>query len=286
MDDEGSAATFRGPLALALRGDGTLYVAEQGSGLPRGIDPAGRVQTWRVTPEPGALRGLLPAPGGALYATTEREGLIVLAPGGTFSVLAAGDRAGTLSNPRGLALLPSGPLVVADTGSHTIRRVTPAGEVEVLAGGGSGFADGPLPVARFRSPEGVAVRPDGAVVVADTGNNAIRAILPGGGVSTLAGGREGKLDERKNLAMFRRPRGVAVDAAGNVFVADTDNHCIRRLTPDGTVTTLAGGDPGYQDGDGAAAKFRAPHAIAVDAAGTLYVADLGNHRIRRLAPLR
>jgi sugar lactone lactonase YvrE len=153
------------------------------------------------------------------------------------------------------------------------------------AGYAAGYADGLAAEAKFNSPRSVAVDGVGKVYVADTGNHCIRLISPDGQVSTLAGANEpGYVDGQGSEARFNFPSGIAVDADGNLYVADTANHSIRKIMPDGEVTTLAGnGEPGNVDGPGADARFRAPEGIAIDGKGNVYVADTGNHRVRKIA---
>ncbi|GAA4042836.1 hypothetical protein GCM10022409_30970 [Hymenobacter glaciei] len=142
--------------------------------------------------------------------------------------------------------------------------------------------------ARFYGPAGVAVDAAGTVYVADTGDNTIRKISPAGRVGTLAGykGISGNDDGIGAAAYFVGPTDVAVDAAGTVYVADTGNNTIRRISPAGEVSTWAGiaHTEGNRNGTGAAARFNSPVGIAVDVTGTVYVADAGNHRIRRITP--
>jgi len=162
---------------------------------------------------------------------------------------------------------------------------TPA--VRLLAGtGGDGHRDGDAFEAAFSDPFAVAVGPDGAVYVADAGEaNAIRRITPEGNVSTIAGGTEGFADGVGAAARFNTPSGLAVDAKGVVYVADTANHAIRRVDPSGRVTTVAGnGVPGWQDGPGASARFNGPIGIALDARGRLLVSDTYNDRVRVISP--
>jgi DNA-binding beta-propeller fold protein YncE len=163
--------------------------------------------------------------------------------------------------------------------------VSPAGDVTTLAGAGvRGYADGPAAQARFAEPEGVAVDAAGNVYVADGGNHRIRKITPGGEVTTVAGATFGFRDGPAEAARFNTPRGLAVDAAGSILVADAGNHRVRRITPDGAVTTVAGsGEKGYDNGPGRQARFNEPFGVAVDAAGNIYVADLNNYRIRKVA---
>ena len=158
--------------------------------------------------------------------------------------------------------------------------------VHLLAGDGQdGALDGAAPASRFSDPYGVAIGPRGAIYVADGGEaNRIRVVQPDGAVSTLAGGKEGFVDGLGAAAAFNTPSSIALDHLGNLYVADTGNHAIRRIAPDGAVTTLAGnGSPGYVDGIGRAAQFNGPVGIAVDDAGIVYVADTYNDRIRRIA---
>lgn len=161
-----------------------------------------------------------------------------------------------------------------------------AARVHLLAGDGQdGVLDGAAPASRFSDPYGVAIGPRGAIYVADGGEaNRIRVVQPDGAVSTLAGGKEGFTDGLGTAAAFNTPSAIALDHLGNLYVADTGNHAIRRIAPDGAVTTLAGnGSPGYADGIGRAAQFNGPVGIAVDDAGIVYVADTYNDRIRRIA---
>ena len=136
---------------------------------------------------------------------------------------------------------------------------------------------GPDPRAHFSSPGGVAVDGHGNVFVADSGNDTIREVTPSGVVTTFAGqaGVQGSADGAGTNALFNQPRSVAVDTSGNVLVADTSNHTIRKITPAGTVTTLAGKAlaPGSMDATGTNAQFSFPAGVAVDAAGNAYVAD-------------
>jgi sugar lactone lactonase YvrE len=159
--------------------------------------------------------------------------------------------------------------------------------VTLLAGDGHiGWRDGPTAEARFADPYGVALDPHGLIYVADAGaGDRIRVIHPDGGVQTLAGGQRGFADGAGAAARFDTPSSVALDAVGDLYIADTGNHAIRKMTPDGHVTTLAGtGQPGWRDGTGSVAQFNGPVGIAIDAAGRVLVADTYNDRIRAIAP--
>jgi len=163
--------------------------------------------------------------------------------------------------------------------------------ITTLAGsvGSTGSADGIGSAARFRQPNGVAVDSAGNVYVADTENHTIRKITPAGLVSTLAGtaGSEGSADGIGSAARFKYPAGVAVDSAGNIYVADTENNTIRKITSGGLVTTFAGsaGTSGSANGSGAAARFSGPVDVTVDSAGNVYVADNYSHIIRKITSL-
>lgn len=191
--------------------------------------------------------------------------------------------------PSGIAITPDGDFYVSDTGNHIIRKLTLAGTVTTLAGipGQSGFTDGNGPAARFNSPLGIAVGTNGTIYVADTGNQTIRKIASSGGVTTLAGSPEhwGSTDGVGPAARFNGPLGVALDDQGNLFVSDSFNHTIRRITPEGAVSTWAGqpGVDGCVDGEATASRFNKPAELAMDRRNNLFVADSGNHIIRKIS---
>jgi sugar lactone lactonase YvrE len=179
---------------------------------------------------------------------------------------------------------------VADSANNEIRKITTDGVVTTLAGftGHPGNADGTGGNARFRNPWDVAVDSLGNVFVADMSNDAVRKITPDGQVTTLAGqaGVSGTADGFGSDARFNDPFGVAVDAAGNIYVSDTGNNSIRKITPGGMVTTLAGlpGYAGNDDGSAGTARFWNPQGLTVDAAGNIYVADTSNNTVRKITP--
>jgi len=192
------------------------------------------------------------------------------------------------SAPLGIAIDAGDNLIVADFHNHRIRRIDPQGNVTTIAGAVRGYQDGAGIGARFYGPAGVALDPAGNIIVADYGNNRIRQIGPNGRVTTIAGsGAYGYANGSGLSAKFARPSGVVVDGAGNIYVADADNHLIRKIDANRNVTTLAGSTPGYADGPGSNAQFNfyggAPQ-LCFDANGNLIVADFFNNRIRQVAP--
>jgi streptogramin lyase len=188
------------------------------------------------------------------------------------------------ADPFGIAIARDGTIYVADGGnSNRIRRIG-EGFVTTFAGGEEGFADGQGRHARFHTPSALAIDDEGNLLVADTGNHAIRKISPDARVTTIAGtGVAGYRDGPARQAQFDAPIGVAVDARGQVFVADSYNDRIRRIGVDGRVVTIAGaGTFGFADGASSAARFDTPSAVAVFPTGEVFIADTGNDAIRRI----
>jgi sugar lactone lactonase YvrE len=198
-----------------------------------------------------------------------------------------------LTHPYGVVVDASGTLYFSEFSGHRVRKVTRDGTISTYAGtgeAGHGGDDGPAASAHLNYPRGVAVDSTGALYIADAGNHRVRKVAADGTISTVAGtGRAGFSGDGApaTAAELDRPYGVAVDGAGCVYIADHNNHRIRRITPDGTISTFAGtGEPG-SEGDGAdagSAQLKEPHAVVVDGTGALYIADAGNHRVRRVAP--
>jgi len=260
-DATGTAASFNYPTDVAVDSSGNIYVADKNNNKIRKITPAGVVTT---------LAGSADNSSGSVDGT------------GT---------AASFNFPSGLALDSSGNIYVADYSNNKIRKVTPAGVVTTLAGStdnSSGSADGTGSAAKFNGPSGVALDSSGNIYVADLKNQKIRKITPAGVVTTLAGSADnssGSVDGTGTAASFNYPTGVAVDSSGNIYVGDFNNHKIRKITPDGVVTTLAGsGTAGGVDGTSSEASFSYPAGVALDSSGNVYVADYGNHKIRKITP--
>jgi hypothetical protein len=198
--------------------------------------------------------------------------------------------AARFDHTNGVATDSAGNVYVADRFNHTIRKITRAGAVSTLAGtaGVEGSTDGTGAAASFSDLRGVAVDSTGNVYVADSGNNTIRKITLARVVTTLAGtaGVKGSTDGIGAAARLNNPYGLAAHSAGNIYVTDAGNYTIRKITPAGMVTTLAGtaGARGSIDATGAAARFSFPLGVATDSAGNVYVADALNYTIRKITP--
>jgi sugar lactone lactonase YvrE len=291
--------TFRRPFVKretsipAARRAGALFL------LPQCLDlsPPGRAAVLR-------LAALLLA---GFSSRAALQAQILAPPDGVVTLAGAAGSAGStegtgsfgrFASPSDIAIDAAGTLYIADTSNNTVRKVTlitqdsidpfmPVGVVTTLAGqaGISGHSDGSSS-ATFNHPAGVAVDSAGNVYVADTDNNEIRKVTMAGVVSTVAGqaGVNGSSDGTGTAASFNGPSGIVADAAGNLYVADTLNHTIRRVTSAGVVTTIAGGagTSGFVDATGSAAKFHGPQGLALDASGNLFVADTNNNAIRKI----
>jgi sugar lactone lactonase YvrE len=181
----------------------------------------------------------------------------------------------------------NGNYYISDPQNSKIRKMTADGTVSTYTGmAGPGYTNGNLSTAKFGNPYDVAFDKAGNMYVTDLGLNNIRKIASDGTVSNFAGdilGNSGSTDATGTAARFNRPIGIALDANDNVFVVDAQNNKIRKITPAGVVTSLAGsGSMGSADGNGAAASFNVPYSIVIDAGGNLYVTDAGNNKIRKI----
>jgi len=208
-----------------------------------------------------------------------------VAGSGVVGYVDATGTAAQFNHPEGVVVTAAGDLLVADTDNNRIRKISPAGVVTTVAGSGeSAFADGTGAAASFFFPYNVALDAAGVAYVSDESNHRVRKMTPAGVVSTLAGsGAEGHADGVGAAAVFNYPSGIAVDPSGNVYVGDYVNSRIRRITPAGVVTTFAGGaETDYVDGPALTARFNFAASVATDAAGNVYVGDLGNVRVRKI----
>lgn len=264
VDGVGTNARFSGSWWIGMGGlardrDGMLYVADTGNRCIRKVTPDGVVTTWAGAPGHGGSVDGLPFQARFL-------------------------------KPAAIAIDRNGWFYVADADDHTIRKISPFGDVTTLAGshGLSGTNDGSGSGALFSSPMGVAVDAYGTVFVADAGNCTIRKITPGGLVSTLAGypGISAVVDGLGAQARFHSPYSVAVDSNSNLYVTECFAHVVRKVTANGHVSTLAGLPmvSAFADGQGTAAMFNQPTQISIDGDGMLHIADRNNSCIRKMTP--
>lgn len=312
-DGASTLAQFNRPYGVALDSVGNVYVADSQNSTIRKITPSGVVSTIAGT---AGLIGTTDATGssarfdfplgiaveasGALWITDSvRHTIRKISSTGVVTTLAgqpgspgATDATGTsarFNGPKGIGLDSFGDAYVADHVNHTIRKITSTGVVTTFAGvaGSAGSTDATGTSARFNSPSGVAVDSAGNCYVADTSNHVIRKITSTGAVTTFAGtaGVIGSTDATGASARFNYPSGIAVDSNGYVYVGDHFNHTIRKITPTGTVSTLAGaaGLIGSINATGGSARFNYPYGLAVDPNGNIFVADVENHSIRKIA---
>ncbi len=312
-DGKGRSARFSTPGGLRVDKSGSIYVADSENFAVRKVTRDGVVTTVAGVPgtsgstDGPAATALFAGIGGVAFdasgnlfvADSGNFTIRKITPAGVVSTLAgvAGTRgdvdgAGSLArlyDPQNLAVDGAGTIYVADGQGNVIRRITPAGVVSTLAGSGAaGSADGTGVAAQFNDPTGVAVDASGTIYVADNGNDTIRVVTPAGAVTTLAGSplSAGSADGSGSAARFDSPAGLGVDGSGNLFVADSGGDTIRKVTPGGFVSTVAGvaGAAGSVDGLALNSRFNTPGDVTVGDDGVVYVADALNSTIRRLIP--
>jgi hypothetical protein len=256
-DGTGTVARFNEPSDLVINDDGSFLLTDTSNASLRKVTTAGVVTTFAGT---SGSKG-----------STDGTGA-----------------AARFSAPVGITRDTAGNVYVADQTNHVIRRVTPAGVVTTLAGtaGTVGSTDGTGAAARFNLPTGVAMNSTDLIYVADFGSHTLRKVTSAGVVTTFAGtaGTSGSADGTGTAARFNKPSGLALDTAGNLYVADTGNSTVRKVSPAGVVTTLAGlsAIAGLKDGTGVLAWLNEPEGVTIDTAGNLYVADTGNAVIRKI----
>jgi len=255
LDGQGDAARFYNPSSLALLPDGNLLALDRYNHRIRKISPEGGVSTYWGAGERGNRDG---------DAAT-----------------------GRLNQPIALLALADGAVVIADAQNHSIRKLSPDGQLSTLAGTGSdGYQEGMTLQVEFNWPADLAADSAGNLYIADRYNHAIRRLSPQGEVKTLAGnGEAGSEDGTGKKAAFNEPMGIVMGPDQALYVSDSQNNLIRRVTLQGEVTTYAGsGLPGSRDDIASKAEFRTPAGLDFDKQGNLYVADRLNHRIRVITP--
>jgi hypothetical protein len=305
VDATGTAATYNGPWGISSDALGNLYHADYTGKRIRRTTPAGVVTFIdSFSSFPPIATAIDPATG-TLYVSVEThrilryvnknaenyptqapvygpetdfpDGTIVYAGASTSGTSNASGTSARFNAPHGLHVR-GGILYVADKGNNLVRKIdlsalSNAAVTTVTVTGGT-----------LSAPETVWVAEDGTIYVACTGSDLIQKIAPDGALSTVAGSAAGNADGAGTAAKFNDPRGLAMNGRGELFVADSGNHSIRRISPDGAVLTIAGGSASgaYADGAGADVRFNSPRGIAFGGDGLLYITDLGNHRIRRM----
>ncbi len=256
VNGTGATAEFSTLSSIAIDTSGNLYVVEQNNHRIRKITSTNVVSTIAGNGSAGYVDGT---------AATAR-----------------------FNKPFGVSVDNSGNVYVTDQSNHRVRKISPDGIVNTLAGTGVlGTADGMGTTAQFNNPSGIALDSSGNLFIADKDNHLIRKISPSGKVSTVAGtGILGSANGMGTMAQFNTPQGVALDTSGNLFVADSFNNMIRQISSAGQVSILAGvGSQGFIDGSGNTATFNHPLGLAVDSSNNLYISDTNNNRIRKIIPI-
>ena len=298
------SATFHFPEDVAITPDGTIYVADVRNFCIRKI-AAGQVSTFVgngfgfADGDAGSARFKNPFSialdsRGNVYTTDESDPRIrKISPEGVVSTYAGTETAGFADGTgdaarffpgNSIAMDRQGNMYVADARNNRIRKIDVSGQVTTIAGSaGEGFNDGIAATAKFSSPGGIAVDNQGNLYIVDRGNFRIRKITPSGDVSTIAGtGIEGNKDGNIGEAQISfEVHDIVVDSMGNLYVEDGDR--IRKISPQGIVSTIAGSTPGFADGDATTAKFNLLSGMGIDAKGDLYVTDLVNNRVRKIS---
>ena len=291
VDGTGPAAQFYSPYGLAVGSNGVIYVADTGNNRIRMISTSRVVTTYAGMGDPSAIDGAgttatFQAPydvvmysNGTLYVADTYNHLIrAISPSKVVSSTAS------IILPQGIVAASNGSIFVTESGNRRVVRMASNAAITVVAGDSapSTFADGQGTSAKFYSPQGIAVRANGTVLVADTTNHRIRAISPSGAVTTIAGGSTAAfLNGQGTAARFSSPRDMVILSNGTTYVADSGNHRIRAISPTGAVTTVAGtGTSGSTNGAALTATFTSPIGLAMSPNGTLYIVD--SHRVRAL----
>lgn len=312
-----TAAQLDNPAALSFDTEGNLYIADTGNHRVRKITPSGVISTAAGTGQAGfagdggaATQAQLSSPAGLAFdadgnvyiADAGNNRIRKLLPNGTLISIAGNGNASfygdggpadsaSLHDPHGVYSAGGGHIYIADTGNQRIRELLPDGTIVTVAGNGGqgpGGDGGPAVAAQLNLPTAVTGDAAGNIYIADQGNNRVRVIAPNGTISTLAGSAAYGLGDGgpAAAAQLDSPASVAVDSAGNVYLADTGHNRVREVS-NGTIATLAGTGNCCYGGDGgpaASAQLNAPTGLLVDSSGRVYVADSGNNAVRLIQP--
>ncbi len=307
IDGTGTASSFNNPWGLYAASNGDVYVSDTYNHVIRKITPAGVVTTFVGSGVAGGADGTGTAAtfngpsgicgdlAGNLFVIDYFGNKIrKITPAGDVTTIAGSGSAGfangngtsaTFSSPYDICIDATGNLYVTDATNHSIRKITPTGDVTTFAGLGTpGSQDGTTSNATFNNPLGIAIDGANNIYICDVGNSKIRKITAAGVVSTIAGsGSGGSADGPGSTATFYNNFGLCIDANGNLYVADSYNNKIRKILPDGTVSTYTGtGTAGMDNGGLSTATFDRPHNICIDALGNFYIADTFNRLIRKI----
>jgi trimeric autotransporter adhesin len=316
-----TSARLQNPTAIAVDAAGNIVFTDSGDNRVRKISPSGVISTVAGNGMRGysgdgglATDALLNSPGlgvaldaaGNIYfSDVGNSSVRKVTPGGVISTIAGNGIAGfdgdggpatssQLDVPTGIAFDKTGNLFIADTQNFRIRKVTPDGVISTVAGNGTpGFSgeDGPAIFAALDTPSGIAIDSSGGLIIADTGNQRVRKVDSSGVIRTVAG--NGSPDAPRfsgdggsaTLAQLQNPIGIAIDSAGDLFIGDLNNYSVRRVTPGGLISTVAGTGRTGVSGDGipaTSAELFGPLGVAVDTFGNLFIADGQSNRIRKV----
>ena len=310
--DHGPAvsAQLNSPIGLALDSSGNLFIADSANNCVRKVTPAGAITTIAGTGAYGYSgdggpasqaelsnpSGLAVDSGGNLFIADSGNSVIrKVLPSGNIITVAGGpgtSSSGSLGTPNGIALDSAGNLLITDDAFNHVLKLNPAGSLTVIAGDGSYnySGDGGLAAnARLGAPAAVAIGAGGNVYIADLANSIVQKVSPTGIITPFAGtGTQGFSGDNGPAASAQLdgPYGLAISPAGELYISDSSNNRIRKVSPNGTITTIAGnGTPGYSgdNGPATAAQLNQPRGIAIDSSGNLYIADTSNNRVRKVS---